>query len=282
MDATHDFYKLLGVPADATAKEIGKAFRQKARTVHPDKLPAGSSEAQKQRATAEFQLIAKAYEVLSDPTQRAGYDLDRASAAERRGPGGFASTAPRPQQQRQQQSPGASRRPGPDPHKSRHEQEEDERIWEEMQRAREEEEKKRRREERAREDAAQHAQRRREQNEAGLGGHWVGSSGARAHPSESPGEFTGPTADWIKGDDAQSDKSSELSFDIGINLSGIKLNNLENISDGPPEWDDYGECWQMKKPGSDTKAAEPPLPPDAESKQRTTASAGSPKCCIVQ
>lgn len=281
MDATQDFYKLLGVPADATAKDIGKAFRQKARTVHPDKLPPGSSEDQKQRATVEFQLIAKAYEVLCDPAQRAGYDLDRASAAERRGPSRAPSTTHRPQQQRQQQTPGASRRPGPDPHKSRHEQEEDERIWEEMQRNRDEEEKKRRREERAREAEEQYAQRRQQRNEAGLGAHWVGSAGAQ--PSESPGECMGPTADWIKGDDAQDDKSSELSFDIGINLSGIKLNNLEHVSDGSPEWDDYGgECWEMKKPGSDTKAAEPPPPPGAESKQTSMAAAGSPKCCIVQ
>eukprot|EP00930_Biecheleria_cincta_P075887 TRINITY_DN6307_c3_g1_i1.p1 TRINITY_DN6307_c3_g1~~TRINITY_DN6307_c3_g1_i1.p1 ORF type:complete len:282 (+),score=69.10 TRINITY_DN6307_c3_g1_i1:197-1042(+) len=281
MDATQDFYKLLGVQADATSKEIGKAFRQKARLVHPDKLPPESSEAQKQQAKVQFQLVAKAYEVLSDPAQRAGYDIDRTHAANFREPS-RAAQRPRQQQQQQQQASGGTHRPGPDPHKSRHEQEEDERIWKEMQRAREEEEKKRRREERAREAKEQNARKRREQGEAGLGAHWVGSSGARAQRSESHGEFTGAAADWVRGDDAQSDASSELSFDIGIDLSGIKLNNLESAGDSPPEWDDYGECWEMKRPGSDTKDAESPLPPAAESKQKSMGAVSSPKCCVVQ
>lgn len=64
MTAAPDYYKILGVPRTATADEIKKAFRKKARTAHPD---AGGNE-------EEFKQINEAYEVLSDDKKRKLYD----------------------------------------------------------------------------------------------------------------------------------------------------------------------------------------------------------------
>lgn len=63
-----DFYEVLGISKNATAEEIKKAYRKKAIEFHPDKNP-GNKEAEE-----NFKLAAEAYEVLSDPQQKAKYD----------------------------------------------------------------------------------------------------------------------------------------------------------------------------------------------------------------
>ncbi|MES2475179.1 MAG: J domain-containing protein [Verrucomicrobiota bacterium] len=63
-----DYYKILGVPRDATAADIKKAFRKLARVHHPDVA--------KDKAAAEtkFKELNEANEVLGDPEKRRKYD----------------------------------------------------------------------------------------------------------------------------------------------------------------------------------------------------------------
>ncbi|RDX91797.1 DNAJ protein JJJ1-like protein, partial [Mucuna pruriens] len=68
-------YEVLGVPIDCGADEIRSAYRRLALQRHPDKLvSSGLSQAD---ATAQFQELQHAYEVLSDPKERAWYDSHR-------------------------------------------------------------------------------------------------------------------------------------------------------------------------------------------------------------
>ncbi|KAF5187176.1 Dnaj-like protein [Thalictrum thalictroides] len=68
-------YEILGVNRDSSPEEIRSAYRKLALQRHPDKLiKTGVSEEQ---ATAAFQELVSAYEVLSDPKERAWYDSHR-------------------------------------------------------------------------------------------------------------------------------------------------------------------------------------------------------------
>ncbi|WNV75364.1 molecular chaperone DnaJ [Geodermatophilus sp. DSM 44513] len=84
-----DYYAALGVPQNADAAAVKKAYRQLARDLHPDKNPGNAD------AEARFKEVSEAYDVLSDPKRRAEYDEARrlfgaGGAGARAGfPGGF-------------------------------------------------------------------------------------------------------------------------------------------------------------------------------------------------
>src|SRR6202022_4667695 len=63
-----DYYKLLGVPRKASAKDIRTAFRKLARKYHPDLNPGDKS------AEEKFKQLQEAYDVLSDSKKRQMYD----------------------------------------------------------------------------------------------------------------------------------------------------------------------------------------------------------------
>jgi molecular chaperone DnaJ len=79
-----DYYKILGVAEDATAKEITKAYRQLARQSHPDTHPGDAA------AEERFKEVSAAYDVLGDDTKRKEYDEVRRLGPQSTGFGGGA------------------------------------------------------------------------------------------------------------------------------------------------------------------------------------------------
>lgn len=68
MATKRDYYEILGVSRQATAREIKTAYRKLAVKLHPDKNPGDAA------AEAQFKEAAEAYAVLSDTEKRARYD----------------------------------------------------------------------------------------------------------------------------------------------------------------------------------------------------------------
>ncbi|MFF6775479.1 molecular chaperone DnaJ [Streptomyces sp. NPDC012637] len=79
-----DYYKVLGVPKDATDAEIKKAYRKLARENHPDANKGDT------KAEERFKEISEANDVLGDPKKRKEYDDARALF----GNGGFRAGGP--------------------------------------------------------------------------------------------------------------------------------------------------------------------------------------------
>lgn len=65
--SSKDYYKILGVSKNSSAKDIKKAYYQLAKKYHPDTNKDSDS-------SKKFQEVSEAYEILSDDTKRKEYD----------------------------------------------------------------------------------------------------------------------------------------------------------------------------------------------------------------
>jgi DnaJ-class molecular chaperone len=76
---TDDPYQILGVSRTATQNDIRKAYRKRAKELHPDLHPGD------EQVEAQFKALSAAYHLLNDPEQRARFDRGEidASGAER-------------------------------------------------------------------------------------------------------------------------------------------------------------------------------------------------------
>jgi formylglycine-generating enzyme required for sulfatase activity/curved DNA-binding protein CbpA len=75
MDELQDYYAILDVPRDAPEVDIRRAFRHKAKKLHPDSQAAGEVNPD---LSEEFRLLTEAYDTLKDPARRQAYDVELA------------------------------------------------------------------------------------------------------------------------------------------------------------------------------------------------------------
>jgi molecular chaperone DnaJ len=66
--AKRDYYEVLGVARGADAEEIKKAYRRKAKELHPDR------NSDNPNAEAQFKEVNEAYDILKDGQKKAAYD----------------------------------------------------------------------------------------------------------------------------------------------------------------------------------------------------------------
>lgn len=67
--SNQDYYQILGIPRDATEKQINAAYKKLALQYHPDR------NSDKEAAEVKFRELNDAYHVLIDPNKRRQYDL---------------------------------------------------------------------------------------------------------------------------------------------------------------------------------------------------------------
>ena len=63
-----DPYRVLGVSAEASPRDIARAYRRAVQHAHPDARP------HDRQAAARFRALTEAYDLLRDPGRRADYD----------------------------------------------------------------------------------------------------------------------------------------------------------------------------------------------------------------
>jgi len=72
---TEDYYKILEVPSSASISEIKRAFRKKAKDLHPD-IPHNGRDKNNRKANEQALLrLIRAYETLLDAKRRADFDF---------------------------------------------------------------------------------------------------------------------------------------------------------------------------------------------------------------
>lgn len=67
MTTKRDYYEVLGLPKEASAEDVKKAYRRLALEFHPDRNKASG-------AAEKFKEVNEAYHTLNDPERRAAYD----------------------------------------------------------------------------------------------------------------------------------------------------------------------------------------------------------------
>lgn len=73
-----NYYQILGVDPESSSEEIKRAFRRRAKEIHPDVTSKGGS-----NTLEQMQLLIRAYEVLGNPSRREDYDRIRGVHAEK-------------------------------------------------------------------------------------------------------------------------------------------------------------------------------------------------------
>src|SRR6056297_1316105 len=84
--AKRDYYEVLGISKGASEDEIKKAYRKKAKELHPDRNKDNPN------AETQFKEAGEAYDVLKDPDKKAAYDRFGHAAFD----GGMGGGGPRP------------------------------------------------------------------------------------------------------------------------------------------------------------------------------------------
>ncbi|MBD2694229.1 J domain-containing protein [Anabaena catenula] len=71
---SENYYDVLGISNNATAKEIREVYISLCKDLHPDKLPSESGSHLKKLAEERLKLINEAYQILKDDSLRSEYD----------------------------------------------------------------------------------------------------------------------------------------------------------------------------------------------------------------